>query len=59
VFEQSAERLGVDYVDLLLVHWPNPDQNRYVEAFEGIVALREGLVRLRGSPTSLRSTSGR
>jgi 2,5-diketo-D-gluconate reductase A len=48
-FEQSAERLGVDYVDLLLVHWPNPDQNRYVEAFEGIVALlREGLVRAAG-----------
>jgi len=49
VFEQSAERLGVDYVDLLLVHWPNPDQGRYVEAFEGIVALlRDGLVRAAG-----------
>jgi 2,5-diketo-D-gluconate reductase A len=49
VFEQSAERLGLDYVDLLLVHWPNPDQDRYVEAFEGIVALlREGLVRAAG-----------
>ena len=22
----SLKRLGVDYVDLLLVHWPNPDQ---------------------------------
>ena len=49
-FERSAERLGVDYVDLLLVHWPNPDQGRYVEAFEGIVALlREGLVRAAGT----------
>jgi 2,5-diketo-D-gluconate reductase A len=49
VFEQSAERLGVDYVDLLLVHWPNPDQGRYVEAFEGVVALlRAGLVRAAG-----------
>jgi 2,5-diketo-D-gluconate reductase A len=49
VFEQSAERLGLDHIDLLLVHWPNPDQNRYVEAFEGIVALlREGLVRAAG-----------
>ena len=23
--EESLERLGVDYVDLLLLHWPNPD----------------------------------
>ena len=23
--EQSLERLGVDYLDLLLLHWPNPD----------------------------------
>ena len=49
-FERSAERLGVDYIDLLLVHWPNPDQGRYVQAFEGIVALlREGLVRAAGT----------
>jgi 2,5-diketo-D-gluconate reductase A len=26
VFEQSVERLGLDHLDLLLVHWPNPDQ---------------------------------
>jgi len=28
--EASLERLGLDYIDLLLVHWPNPDQGRYV-----------------------------
>lgn len=44
--EASLARLGVDYIDLFLVHWPNPDQDRYVEAFEGMVALVEaGLVR--------------
>src|SRR5207302_6449101 len=32
-FEASAARLGVDYVDLLLIHWPNPDQDRYVDAW--------------------------
>jgi 2,5-diketo-D-gluconate reductase A len=49
-FERSAERLGLDRIDLLLVHWPNPDQDRFVEAFEGLVALlRDGLVRAVGT----------
>lgn len=39
--EASLTRLGVDYIDLLLVHWPNPDQNRFVEAFQGLVKLLE------------------
>lgn len=48
-FEQSAKRLGVDYIDLLLVHWPNPDQDRYVDAVKGLASLREeGLLRAVG-----------
>lgn len=48
--ELSLRRLGVEYLDLFLIHWPNPDQNRYVEAFEGLVKLREaGLVRAIGT----------
>ena len=48
--EASLARLGLDYVDLLLVHWPNPDQDRYVEAFQGLVRLLEaGLVRAIGT----------
>ena len=48
--EASLARLGLDYVDLLLVHWPNPDQNRYVEAFQGLERLLEsGLVRTIGT----------
>ncbi len=48
--ENSLERLGLEYLDLLLVHWPNPDQDRYVEAWEGLVRLREdGLVRAIGT----------
>ena len=40
-FEDSARKLGVEYVDLMLVHWPNPSYGRYVEAWEGLVALHE------------------
>jgi len=48
--EASLKRLGVDYIDLLLVHWPNPDQDRYVEAYQGLVRLLEaGVVRAIGT----------
>ena len=48
--EASLERLGLDYIDLLLVHWPNPDQGRYVEAYQGLVRLLEaGLVKSIGT----------
>jgi 2,5-diketo-D-gluconate reductase A len=47
--EAALQRLGTDYVDLLLIHWPNPGLNRFVDAFRGMRAAQEdGLVRAIG-----------
>jgi 2,5-diketo-D-gluconate reductase A len=40
-FANSAERLGLDHIDLLLIHWPNPRKDRYVEAWRGLLRLLE------------------
>lgn len=37
---ESLERLGLDYVDLYLIHWPAPAQGKYVDAFGGIIQSR-------------------
>ena len=42
----SLERLGLDHLDLQLIHWPNPSVGRYAEAWRALVDLqKEGLVR--------------
>lgn len=49
-YEASCERLGLDYIDLLLIHWPNPEQGQYVQAVEGLEALRlDGKLRAIGT----------
>ena len=37
----SRERLGGDPIDLYLIHWPNPRQNRFVEAWRAVIDARE------------------
>src|SRR6478672_3480846 len=45
----SLERLGVERTDLHLIHWPNPSQGKYVEAWRALVRLQaDGLVRSLG-----------
>jgi 2,5-diketo-D-gluconate reductase A len=45
-FEKSLDRLGLDYVDLYLIHWPAPKQDLYAESWRALVRLRdEGRVR--------------
>jgi len=44
--ETSLGKLGLDSVDLYLIHWPRPDQDRYVESWQTLAQLRdEGLTR--------------
>ncbi|GAA4110395.1 aldo/keto reductase [Knoellia locipacati] len=48
-FTASMDRLGLDTLDLFLLHWPFPQQDRYVDAWKALQALRDaGRVRAVG-----------
>lgn len=44
--QESIYRLGVEYLDLYLIHWPNPKQGKYVEAWKALIdAQKLGLIK--------------
>jgi 2,5-diketo-D-gluconate reductase A len=48
-YEQSCRRLGLDQVDLYLIHWPYPMANAYVDSWRALERLyAEGRVRAIG-----------
>ncbi|WKD58068.1 putative oxidoreductase [Corynebacterium capitovis DSM 44611] len=48
-FDESRQRLGLEYLDIFLVHWPWPQKGLYTRAFADIARLREsGALRAAG-----------
>lgn len=40
-FDESLERLGLEEVDLYLIHWPAPARDLYVETWDALQLLRD------------------
>jgi 2,5-diketo-D-gluconate reductase A len=41
-FDGTMEKLGIEQLDLFLIHWPLPSQDKYVEAWKTLIELRDG-----------------
>ena len=48
-FDASLKRLGLEYVDLYLIHWPKPSQDKYLDTWRAFEKLKQdGRVRAIG-----------
>lgn len=49
MIQESLYRIGIDYFDKYLIHWPLPKQGQYVEAWQALVdAQKFGLIKTIG-----------
>src|SRR5699024_2526546 len=49
LIEEQLARTGLEYFDKYLIHWPNPDDGKYVEAWKALIqAQKLGMVRTIG-----------
>jgi 2,5-diketo-D-gluconate reductase A len=40
-FDETQRKLGLDYLDMFLIHWPVPQQDKFVDAWKALVKLQE------------------
>ena len=40
-FDETMKKLGIDQIDLFLIHWPVPAEDKYVEAWKTLIELQQ------------------